>query len=40
MTVMCCYLESGFLVVSRMFGVDMSESSYDCRVSRSRVDFL
>ena len=36
MTVMCCYLESGFLVVSRMFGVDMSESSYDCHVLLSR----
>ena len=36
MTVMCCYLESGFLVVSRMFGVDMSESSYDWRVLLSR----
>ena len=40
MNVVCCYLGSGFLVVSRMFGVDMSESSYGCRVSRSRVDFL
>ena len=40
MTVMCCYLESGFLVVSRMFGVYMSESSYDWRVLRSRVDSL
>ena len=29
MNVVCCYLGSGFLVVSRMFGVDMSESSYD-----------
>ena len=28
MTVMCCYLESGFVVVSRMFVVDVSESSY------------
>ena len=36
MTVMCCYLESGFHVVSRMFSVDMSESSSDCHVLLSR----
>ena len=36
MTVVCCRSTVDSFVVSRMFGVYMSESSYDCHVLLSR----